>query len=166
MLMSTRSDWFSTIVFASRLRFGDAFPLAFEHHFAFKLATPRRAGCSTTLSGSCRCGAASKSSQPISAISSGIINPFSLRAFNAPHEQIIHDQQGSRTVLVGFEQVFRCAINPLQLRHQWYQEPVLFTLLNHFRTVPHSAVCPRPTVADFVSPIHSKTVEALPRTIP
>jgi len=27
MLMSIRSDWFSTLVFASRLRFGDASPL-------------------------------------------------------------------------------------------------------------------------------------------
>src|SRR6202162_4385577 len=40
MLTSLWSDWFSTLVFAGRLRFGDAFPLAFEHHFAFKLSDP------------------------------------------------------------------------------------------------------------------------------
>jgi hypothetical protein len=38
MLLSLWSDWFSTFVFAGRLRFGDAFPLAFEHHFPFKLS--------------------------------------------------------------------------------------------------------------------------------
>jgi hypothetical protein len=37
MLTSLWGNWFSTLVFAGRLRFGDAFPLAFEHHFAFKL---------------------------------------------------------------------------------------------------------------------------------
>jgi hypothetical protein len=40
MLLPLWSDRFSTLVFASRLRFGDSFPLAFEHHFAFKLSDP------------------------------------------------------------------------------------------------------------------------------
>src|SRR5271166_319894 len=40
MLLSLWSDWFSTLVFAGRLRFGDSFPLAFEHHFPFKLSDP------------------------------------------------------------------------------------------------------------------------------
>src|SRR5271165_1284859 len=40
MLLPLWSDWFSTLVFAGRLRFGDSFPLAFEHHFAFKLSDP------------------------------------------------------------------------------------------------------------------------------
>ena len=44
MLASLWSDWFSTLVFAGRLRFGDAFPLAFEHHFAFKLSDPAQHG--------------------------------------------------------------------------------------------------------------------------
>jgi hypothetical protein len=31
---------FSTLVFASRLRLGDAFALAFEHHLPYKLSDP------------------------------------------------------------------------------------------------------------------------------
>src|SRR4029077_21033145 len=38
--ISGTDNWFSTFVFAGRLRFGDAFPLAFEHHFPFKLSDP------------------------------------------------------------------------------------------------------------------------------
>jgi hypothetical protein len=40
MLASLWSDWFSTLVFAGRLRFGDTFPLGFKHHFGFKLSDP------------------------------------------------------------------------------------------------------------------------------
>jgi len=38
LLASLWGEGFSTLLFAARLRFGDAFPLALEHPFAFKLS--------------------------------------------------------------------------------------------------------------------------------
>jgi hypothetical protein len=79
------------------------------------------AGCSTTVSGFFRCGAASKSSQPISAISPGIINPFSLIAFNAPITSKLFMTIKLSDAGGCVRAAFSLRDYPLQRRRRWHQ---------------------------------------------